>query len=276
MVASSIPADSHQSLVQLERVGVDFGRQQVLRDIHFSIPRGQTLAVIGESGCGKTVLLKTIIGLLRPSRGTVRLDGRDLAELGERELTKQRIRFGFLFQQAALFDSMTIAQNISFPLRQHTRKKPEDIQRIMTARLAEVGLPEDILGKKPAELSGGMRKRVGLARALALDPEIMLYDEPTTGLDPIMSDVINELILGTRQRHPVTSIVVTHDMRTAQKVADRVVMLYPLSRLEADEPQILYDGPADRIEQFSDSRVSQFVRGEARERLMEMRQQNGR
>jgi phospholipid/cholesterol/gamma-HCH transport system ATP-binding protein len=276
MVASSISADPQSSLVHMERVSVHFGRQQVLRDIHIAIPRGQTLAVIGESGCGKTVLLKTIIGLLRPSGGTVRLDGRNLAELGDRELTKQRIRFGFLFQQAALFDSMTIAQNISFPLRQHTHKKPEDIERIMTSRLAEVGLPENILNKKPAELSGGMRKRVGLARALALDPEIILYDEPTTGLDPIMSDVINELILGTRQRHPVTSIVVTHDMRTAQKVADRIVMLYPLSRLEDGEPQILYDGPSERIEQSPDSRVSQFVRGEARERLMEMRQQNGR
>ena len=139
-----------------------------------------------------------------------------------------------------------------------------------------MGLPEDILGKKPAELSGGMRKRVGLARALALEPEIMLYDEPTTGLDPIMSDVINELILSTRQHHPVTSIVVTHDMRTAQKVADRVVMLYPLSRLRPDEPQVIYDGPAESIQQAADARVSQFVRGEARERLMEMRQQNGR
>jgi phospholipid/cholesterol/gamma-HCH transport system ATP-binding protein len=276
MVASSISADPQSALVQMERVSVHFGRQQVLRDIQIALPRGQTLAVIGESGCGKTVLLKTIIGLLRPSRGTVRLDGRNLAELGDRELTKQRIRFGFLFQQAALFDSMTIAQNISFPLRQHTHKKPEDIERIMTSRLAEVGLPENILNKKPAELSGGMRKRVGLARALALDPEIMLYDEPTTGLDPIMSDVINELILGTRKRRPVTSIVVTHDMRTAQKVADRIVMLYPLPRLEDGEPQIIYDGPSERIEQSPDSRVSQFVRGEARERLMEMRQQNGR
>ena len=154
--------------------------------------------MIGESGCGKTVLLKTIIGLLRPSRGAVHFDGRNLAELGEKELTRQRIRFGFLFQQAALFDSMTIAQNVSFPLRQHTRKTADEIRRIVLARLAEVGLPENIVGKKPAELSGGMRKRVGLARALAMEPEIMLYDEPTTGLDPIMSDVINELILGTR------------------------------------------------------------------------------
>jgi phospholipid/cholesterol/gamma-HCH transport system ATP-binding protein len=273
---SSNISGANQSLIRLERVEVRFGRQNVLRDVSLAVPRGQTLAVIGESGCGKTVLLKTIIGLLRPREGEVFFDGQNLATLRERELTRQRTRFGFLFQQAALFDSMTIAQNVAFPLRQHSDKRPDEIRAVVSARLAEVGLPEDILGKKPAELSGGMRKRVGLARALALEPEVMLYDEPTTGLDPIMGDVINELILSTRQKHPVTSIVVTHDMRTAQKVADRVVMLYPLSRLAADEPQILYDGPADRIELASDDRVSQFVRGEAGGRLMEMRQQKGR
>jgi phospholipid/cholesterol/gamma-HCH transport system ATP-binding protein len=277
MVSSATQiADSRDALIRVERVNVCFGRQHVLRGINFAVPRGQTLAVIGESGCGKTVLLKTIIGLLRPSEGQVFFDGRDLATFGEKELTRQRTRFGFLFQQAALFDSMTIAQNVAFPLRQHSDKNREEIRAVVSARLAEVGLPEDILGKKPAELSGGMRKRVGLARALALEPEVMLYDEPTTGLDPIMSDVINELILGTRRQHPVTSIVVTHDMRTAQKVADRVVMLYPFPRLEPDEPQILYDGPADQMERAADRRVSQFLRGEAGERLMEMRQQNER
>jgi phospholipid/cholesterol/gamma-HCH transport system ATP-binding protein len=275
VAAASTVSDPHRSLVQLDQMSIDFGRQRVLRDINLAIPRGQCLAVIGESGCGKTVLLKTIIGLLRPSRGVVSFDGRNLALLSEKDLTQQRIRFGFLFQQAALFDSMTIAQNVSFPLRQHTPKTDDEIRRIVLARLAEVGLPENIISKKPAELSGGMRKRVGLARALALEPEIILYDEPTTGLDPIMSDVINELILSASRQHPVTSIVVTHDMRTAQKVADRVVMLYPLSRLERDEPQILYDGPPEEIARSDDSRVSQFVRGEAGERLMEMRQQNG-
>jgi len=246
-----------------------------LRGISLSVPRGQTLAIIGESGCGKTVLLKTMIGLLQPTAGTVYFDGQNLAAMPEKELTRQRIRFGFLFQQAALFDSMTIAQNIAFPMRQHTQKSDDEIYRIITARLAEVGLPENVLDKKPAELSGGMRKRVGLARALALEPEIILYDEPTTGLDPIMSDVINELILSTRQHHPVTSVVVTHDMRTAQKTADRVVMMYPLERLKENERQIIYDGPPDKIEQCPDLRVSQFVRGEAGGRLMEMRQQNG-
>jgi len=264
-----------EPLVRIEGLSVDFGRLQVLRDINLTLHRGQTLAIIGESGCGKTVLLKTVIGLLRPTRGVVFFDGRAVSGLSEAELTRQRTRFGFLFQHAALFDSMSVGQNVAFPLRQHTRKPESEIDRIVASRLAEVGLPENVVEKRPAELSGGMRKRVGLARALALDPELVLYDEPTTGLDPIMGDVINELILSTRRRHPVTSIVVTHDMRTARKVADRVAMLYPLSRLGENEPQILYDGSPQGIEDAADSRVSQFVRGEAGERLMEMRQKNG-
>jgi phospholipid/cholesterol/gamma-HCH transport system ATP-binding protein len=271
MVTTSLPkTEPNKPLVQIDSLDVDFDRHRVLRGVNLSISRGQTVAIIGESGCGKTVLLKTMIGLLSPSRGSVCFDGQNLAAMPEKELTQQRIRFGFLFQQAALFDSMTIAQNIAFPMRQHTHKTGEEIKRIISARLAEVGLPETVLSKKPAELSGGMRKRVGLARALALEPEVMLYDEPTTGLDPIMSDVINELILGTRRQHPVTSIVVTHDMRTAQKVADRIVMLYPLGRLTADEPQVVFDGPPADLERAGDRRVVQFVRGEAGQRLREM------
>ncbi len=262
-------------LVELVGLDVEFHQLPVLRDINLSVARGETLAVIGESGCGKTVLLKTIIGLLEPTRGKALFDGRNLAQLTERELTRQRMRFGFVFQQAALFDSLTVAQNVAFPLREHTRKSPEEVRRIVLERLAEVGLPESVITKKPAELSGGMRKRVGLARAMAMTPEIILYDEPTTGLDPIMSDVINELILSTRRYHPATAVVVTHDMRTARKVADRIVMLYPLTRLGAGEPQIIYDGPPGAIDSAADQRVTQFVRGEARERLMEMRAQNG-
>ncbi len=276
MVQSAHNAETRdEPLVRIEAMDVDLAGQPVLRGLNLAVPRGQTLAVIGESGCGKTVLLKTIIGLIHPTRGSVYFDGRDLARLGERELTRQRTRFGFLFQQAALFDSMTVAQNVAFPLRQHTRKSEREIRETVLARLAEVGLSKRVLWRKPAELSGGMRKRVGLARALAMEPEIMLYDEPTTGLDPIMSDVINELIVGAKQHHPVTSIVVTHDMRTAQKTADRVVMLYPLARLRPGEAQVVYDGPPDRIEASPDPRVAQFVRGEAGERIMEMRQKNG-
>jgi phospholipid/cholesterol/gamma-HCH transport system ATP-binding protein len=254
---------------------VTFGHQPVLRDVSLDIAQGQTLAVIGESGCGKTVLLKTMIGLVRPTAGRVEFDGGNLAALNEKELMLKRRRFGFLFQSAALFDSMTVGQNVAFPLRENTDTSDAEIDEIVLARLAEVGLPESVIYKKPAELSGGMRKRVGLARALAMSPELMLYDEPTTGLDPIMSDVINELIIRTRERYPVTSIVVTHDMNTAHKVADRVVMFYPLSRLEPDEPQVIFDGTPKELDRESDPRVSQFVKGEAGERLMEMRKLNG-
>ncbi len=231
------------TLIELINVSVRFGRQWVLRDVSLAVPRGQTLAVIGESGCGKTVLTKSIIGLVRPTSGTIRFDGVDLANLSDRRLTETRTRFGFVFQQAALFDSMTVEQNVAFPLRQHTQKSDQEIHEAVLVGLTQVGLAKSVLSKKPAELSGGMRKRVGLARALVMSPEVVLYDEPTTGLDPIMSDVINELILRTRQRHHVTSIVVTHDMTSARKVADRVVMLAPLNHLARDERQILYDGP---------------------------------
>jgi phospholipid/cholesterol/gamma-HCH transport system ATP-binding protein len=168
---------------------------------------------------------------------------------------------------------MTVGQNVSFPLRQHRRLPEPELQQMVLARLAEVGLPESVVAKKPAELSGGMRKRVGMARALILKPELVLYDEPTTGLDPIMSDVINELMLSTRRNYQVTGLVVTHDMHTARKVAERVIMLYPLSRLGPGEPQIVFDGSPEELDRASDRRVRQFVRGEAGERLMELREQ---
>ena len=276
MVHSPYSTDfSERTILRIEGLGVRFGSNRVLRDINLSIDRGETVAVIGESGCGKTVLLKTVIALLKPTEGRIFFDGQNLATLNEKQLTAQRIRYGFLFQQAALFDSMTVAQNVAFPLRQHTTKSESEIRRIVLDRLAEVGLSRRIVSSKPAELSGGMRKRVGLARALVLEPELMLYDEPTTGLDPIMSDVINELMLGARRQHPVTSIIVTHDMRTAQKVADRVVMLFPSSRLGPDESQVIFDGSPRDIETSTDRRVQQFVRGEAGERLMETRNLNG-
>jgi len=190
-----MPADrpnlNDPPLLDVRHLHVSFGKQSVLRDINLRVPRGQTLAVIGESGCGKTVLLKTLIGLIHPTSGEVLFDGKHLSNLQGLELVQQRIRFGFLFQYSALFDSMTIGQNVAFPLRQHKKMSDREIQEVVLARLAEVGLPESVVVKKPAELSGGMRKRVGLARALVMNPEVLLYDEPATGLDPIMSDVIN-------------------------------------------------------------------------------------
>ena len=216
--------------------------------------------------------MKTLIGLIRPTQGRVLFDGQDLSTLGHRELARQRIRYGFVFQQAALFDSLTIGQNVAFPLRQHTHWPIQKIEEQVFSLLAEVGLPDAAVNKKPAEVSGGMRKRAGLARALALDPELILYDEPTTGLDPIMSDVINELMIKTSSRGDVSGILVTHDMKSAMKVADRIVMIYPLSRLSRDEPQILFDGTPAELEAARDRRVHQFVRGEAGDRLMELRQ----
>jgi phospholipid/cholesterol/gamma-HCH transport system ATP-binding protein len=257
-------------LISFQKLSMEFGQQRVLSDINLDIERGQTVVVVGESGCGKTVLLKLMIALLRPTAGSVTFDGKTLANLSDRELTRERLRFGFLFQGAALFDSLTVYDNVAFGLREQRNLSEAQVRDIVRQRLQEVGLPESSESKKPAELSGGMKKRVGLARALALDPEVMLYDEPTTGLDPIMTDVINELILQVRQRHPVTSIVVTHEMKTVAKVADRVVMLHPLSRLNPGESQILFDGTPAALKQSSDSRVQQFVEGEARERLKEM------
>jgi len=261
-----------QPMLEVSALTVTFSGQTVLRNIDLTVPRGETVAVIGESGCGKTVLLKSMVGLVRPSKGKVVFDGQDLSRLDDHQLSKQRIRMGFVFQNAALFDSMTIGQNIAFPLREHTNHRPARIREQVHSVLAEVGLPEEVLKKKPAELSGGMRKRVGVARALVMEPELVFYDEPTTGLDPIMSDVINELMLRTRHRYDVTSVIVTHDMRTARKVADRVVMLYPTTRLDHDQPQVLFDGPPSQLDRTSDKRVAQFVRGEAGERLMELQQ----
>ena len=259
-----------QPVIELRGVSRAFGAQAVLRDISLEVQRGETLAVIGESGCGKSVMLKIMMKMLEPSRGDVCWFGKSLKQRGERDIHRDRLKFGYLFQSAALFDSMTVFENVAFGLRQNTGMSDSQITQIVHERLRDVGLPMTASSKKPAELSGGMKKRVGLARALALNPEIVLYDEPTTGLDPIMTDIINELILRTRERQPVTSIVVTHEMSTVRKVADRVVMLYPLSRLRPDEPQIVFVGTAAEAFSTPDPRVSQFVHGQARERLQEL------
>lgn len=265
------PPDVSDNLVDADHVSVSFGDQSILSDISVGIRRGETAAIIGESGCGKTVFMKTLVGLVKPTKGHVSFAGRNLNEMSQDELTNTRRRFGFVFQNAALFDSMSVFDNVAFPLRQNESVAEDEVRERVMLHLSEVGLPADVTGKRPAELSGGMRKRVGLARALILRPELVVYDEPTTGLDPIMSDVINELILDTRRRYPVTSVVVTHDMHTARKVADRVLMFYPRQRLQPHEPQILFDGPPSDLEHADDRRVRQFVRGEAGERINEMK-----
>lgn len=250
-------------LIQLKGVSVRFGSQAVLRDVSLDILPQQTVAFIGESGCGKTCLLKLIVGLLKPTEGDVLFEGKSLGAMTERDLTAMRLRVGFLFQGAALFDSLTVFENVAFGLKAKGGLSAAAIRDRVRERLAEVGLPEAAEAKMPSELSGGMKKRVGLARALALDPAVMLYDEPTTGLDPVMTDVINDLIQQTRAKRPVTSVIVTHEMRTVHKVADRAVMFHPLVRLADGEPQVVFDGSPEDLATASDARVRQFVEGRA-------------
>ncbi|MGD0388319.1 MAG: ABC transporter ATP-binding protein [Tepidisphaeraceae bacterium] len=248
------------ALIELRHVYKRFGWLEVLNDISLQIECGKCLVIIGVSGSGKSVLLKHIVGLLKPDRGEVWFSGRRIDNLPERELMKVRQRFGFLFQQGALFDSDTVAQNIAFPLVEHTDKKPDEIAKIVDQKLRMVGL-SGVGGKMPAELSGGQRKRVALARAIALDPEVILYDEPTTGLDPIRSDVINELILKLQRELEVTSIVVTHDMNSTMKVADRIVMLC--------DGKLIFDGNAEDIRNSTNETVKRFVLGEANEQELQ-------
>ena len=257
-------------VIEFRNVSRTFGSQRVLRDLTLEVRAGETLVLIGESGCGKSVTMKLMMSLAPASSGDVLWSGRSIVGRSERSLARERLHFGYLFQQAALFDSMDVYENVAFGLRQNTRLLEGEIREIVLERLREVGLPAAVCEKKPADLSGGMRKRVGLARALAMSPDVVFYDEPTTGLDPIMSDVINELILQTRAQRPVTSVVVTHDMKTVEKVADRVLMLYPLSRLGEHESQIVFEGTAAQAFECADPRVSQFVRGEAGERMREL------
>jgi len=212
---------STSPLIELRHVSKAFGRLVVLEDLSLSIDAGKCIVVIGASGTGKSVLLKHIVGLLRPDKGEVWYDGQRIDILTERKLMKVRLQFGFLFQQGALFDSMNVLENVSFPLVEHSNKKSEEVREIATHKLSMVGL-KDAGKKMPSELSGGQKKRVALARAIALDPKVILYDEPTTGLDPIRADVINELIIKLQKGLKVTSIVVTHDMQSTLKIADRI------------------------------------------------------
>ncbi len=242
------------ALIELKDVHKRFGRLIVLAGVDLFIEAGESVVVIGASGSGKSVMLKHIVGLLRPDSGGVWFDRQRIDTLPERALMTVRERFGFLFQMGALFDSMTVEDNVAFPLVEHTHKSPEEIRELVLHKLTMVGLPT--VGKKmPAELSGGQRKRVALARAIALEPDVILYDEPTTGLDPIRSDVINELILKLKRELSVTSIVVTHDMQSAFKVGDRIVMLH--------DGRIIFDGTPQEIQQSEHPVVRRFVLGEA-------------
>ena len=247
--------------VSLRAVGQRFGSQEVLRNLTLSVRSGETLVVIGESGCGKSVTLKLMISLLDATSGEVLWEGRHVAGLSRAERDRHRLRFGYLFQNSALFDSFDVFENVAYGLRESGDRSEDDIRAVVGERLEEGGLEAEICSKKPAELSGGMRKRVALARALALEPAVMLYDEPTTGLDPVMTGVINRLICQVRRRRSVTSVVVTHDLSTVRAVADRVVMLEPVSRLAPDEPQAIFSGTVAEAFASNDSRVAAFMQG---------------
>jgi phospholipid/cholesterol/gamma-HCH transport system ATP-binding protein len=242
------------SLIQIKNLYKRFGKQVVLDGVDLSIEPGERLVVLGASGSGKSVMLKHIVGLLKPDAGEIWFDGQRVDTMRESELVSIRTRFGFLFQMGALFDSLSCAENIAFPLVEHTKRTPEEIEQIVAEKLRMIGLP-DAGPKLPAQMSGGQRKRIALARAIAMDPQVVLYDEPTTGLDPIRSDVINELILKLSNELKITSIVVTHDMVSAFKVATRMVMLY--------HGKLVFNGSPDDARQSDNEFIRRFIAGEA-------------
>ena len=239
-------------MIEIIDLHKSFAGKQVLKGINLKIEEGETLAIIGRSGCGKSVLLKHIVALLFPDKGDVKIEGQSIWDLDEKSLYKIRTRFGFLFQGAALFDSMTVEENISLPLieNEYNLSKAQ-IDKTVSEKLELVGLP-GIQKLKPSELSGGMRKRVGLARALVANPKYILYDEPTTGLDPIMSDSIDQLIRDLSDKLTVTSIVVTHDMYSVKKVADRIAMIH--------DGNIYFSGTPDEIHNSPDTIIQDFIK----------------
>ncbi len=248
---------SSNGVLEVKNLTKMFGSNVVLDNISLTIEKGKTTVVIGPSGCGKTVLIKHLIVLLRPNSGEVYFKDRRIDNLNENELNKIRTHYGFLFQGGALFDSLSVTENIIFPIRQHCKiTNWREIEELVKAKLAMVGL-DGFQQFYPANLSGGQRKRVALARAIALNPEIILYDEPTTGLDPIRSDVINELVRKLQKELGVTSIVVTHDMKSAYKIADRIVMLH--------NGKIIADGDTDHIRNHPHPVVQQFIEGQVSE-----------
>ena len=241
-------------MIEIRGLCKRFGKNVVLDGVDLDVPRGKNTVVIGGSGTGKSVLIKCVVGLLRADAGQIRIDGEDVTSMDERELVRVRRKFGMLFQGSALFDSMNVGDNVAFSLRRLHHYPERQVREVVEERLAMVGL-RDIQHLMPAELSGGMKKRVGLARAIASEPEILLYDEPTTGLDPIMADVINDLIISLRESLGVTSISITHDMASAYKIADQIAMLY--------KGRIVEVGTPERIRASENPIVSQFVEGRA-------------
>lgn len=241
------------AFIGIDDVHKSFGEQKVLDGISLEIEKGQSVVVIGRSGSGKSVLLKHVIRLMEPDSGTISIDGQDISGLNGSSLSTFRRRFGMLFQGAALFDSLSVRENIALGLKESRQYDHDEIDQMVSEKLEMVGLTSAV-DKFPAELSGGMRKRVGLARAIVHNPEILLYDEPTTGLDPITSDMIDNLISDLNDKLNVTSIAVTHDMRSAFKIADRIVMLY--------KGKIHFDGTPDEVQQSDNAVVQQFISGE--------------
>ncbi|MGD9899316.1 MAG: ABC transporter ATP-binding protein [Calditrichaceae bacterium] len=239
-------------MIIIRNIVKSFDEKSVLRGVDLDILDGEKLVIIGQSGCGKSVLLKLILNLLQPDSGYILVDDIAIKKVGQTDLFSLRKQFGFLFQGAALFDSMTVAENIFLPLVEHTKMTPNEIRIKVAEKLDLVGLP-GIENLKPAELSGGMKKRVGLARAIIMDPKYILYDEPTTGLDPIMAANIDKLIIELSEKLNVTSIVVTHDMQSVAKVADRVVMLH--------DGIIMFNGSVDELQNTTEPAVRQFVKG---------------
>lgn len=241
-------------MIEIVNLHKAFGNKHVLNGVDLKIETGESMVVIGGSGSGKSVLLKHIIGILKPDEGQVFIDGVDITDLKENELYEVRKKFGMLFQMAALFDSLTVWENVGFALIRQKKMHLREVREIAAEKLRSVGLAgvEDLM---PSELSGGMKKRVGLARAIANEPEILLYDEPTTGLDPIMADAINDLIVEMRKNLEVTSVAITHDMYSAYKIADRIAMLY--------EGRIIQVGTPDEIKETENPIVRQFITGSA-------------
>jgi phospholipid/cholesterol/gamma-HCH transport system ATP-binding protein len=239
-------------VIEIRGLRKRLGTKQVLDGVDLEVRQGETMVVMGRSGTGKSVLLKHIIGLMTPDAGSIEVDDVDIAHLAERELNEVRRHFGMLFQGAALFDSLTVGENVALPLREHTSMKNDEVLRRVAERLEWVGL-KGVEDMKPASLSGGMKKRVGLARAIVMDPQYVLYDEPTTGLDPIMADVIDQLIRSMQKRMGVTSIVVTHDMSSAFKVADRMALL--------NDGRVVFLGSVEDVRTTQDPLVRQFVEG---------------